>query len=278
MGVISGVNGSVNGKSVVEEWKIRTASNPTDVGITDAETRVAGNTDWTGFYRAYGYLPEVLPGDSFTFLGGIGKPTTDTGAYSGTNETIVESAEIRWDIEAGKLIEHTVDFASNGTLTIGTAAPTKGNTMNLFKSIGTKLSICTAGGSYADLDGIQNMRLRLTRKLHSYAASNTGGKVKRIPLKLDAEFSFSIYTDDFAVIPVAGNCYWVKAYVTAALFWEIKSLYVSDAGDMGPDIETGAPVVVPVTMNFSAYYELPAGTWTKGSIFKPGAAQWWPVV
>lgn len=281
MSVVSGVQGIVKPGSVVGpclEWKIRTADIAQDYVASNTQegvTRQCGHNDWRGRYRALGAEPLLFPGDTFQFEG-THNSSFNEGAYTGADGGICERITIIWDIEAGKPIEHTVDFASNGTLTLGTMPPLSEPTM-------TSAPECSIG-KLLKLDDTEQEQVRYIRL--SFWTRNkpygTSAAIQRVRGPLDAELFYRQYIgdDDAADQNTAaniethrGSIYNVKVDATdaSATFWNVEAMRVEEIRDFGPDINGAENVGADITARFAAF-----GT-VIGSIYKPsdvGTALW----
>lgn len=274
MAVLSGIGGAVDGIATVREWSISetgdlqayTASN-----TLQAVSRESGNTDWTGSYQAYGAIPVKMPTEIFTF----------TGSIDGTNgivaSAIVDSVTIEWDMEAGTIIRHTVNFASNGAIARGAAVAVDATVPDPHVSLGTKLEISdsVASPSYAEVTDVRTISITFSANNPSYASSSTAGAIKRQAGNLDVSMSYSLYTDDFSTLPAINSQQQYKVFVNATLFWEFLYMSVQDLSDLTVDIEGAGMVGATVNTMFTGFADI-EGTETVGKIDKPGAVGYWP--
>ncbi len=274
MAVLSGIGGAVDAIDTVRQWSVNqtgdlqayTASN-----TKQAVSRESGNSDWTGQYQAYGGIPDKMPTDTFTF----------TGSIDGTNgvvgPAIVESVTIEWDMEAGSVISHTVNFASNGTLVRGAAVGADATVPNPHVSLGTKIETSDALGTpaYSEITDIRTVSITFSANNPSYASSSSGGFVKRQAGNLDVSVSYSCYLDDFSDLPAENEVRMYKVYVDSSLFWDLQFMVIQDLSDMEVDIEGAGMVGATVNAFFTGFADV-EGTETEGQIDKPGATAYWP--
>lgn len=277
MGVISGIAGLVDGKTHVRNWSINSSADLQRIVASNTKggsTRLAGNKDWSGSYAAFGHTPATMPGDSFTFEGGIDLVNGAQGP------AVCNEVEIVWDIESGAAIMHTVSFESNGALVLGPVTVTADISVpNPPSSIGTKVQVAdpAASPSFAELTDVRTITLRITRDNQSYVSSGTAGQTQRKSGNLDFALSISIYTDNFgnAIIPTVNEVQHVKLFVDATTFWELKWARFGEASDMEVDRENAA--IVGMTLNAEMEgFTLIATVPTEGYIKKPDATTFWP--
>jgi len=275
MAVLAGVAGAVDGSNAIRVWSVSTTNDLqayVHSGTQQGTGRLAGNGDWSGNYTAYGHTPDVMPGETFTFTGSI------DGTNGATGSALVESVEIAWDIEAGTIIQHVVNFASNGALTLGAAAATDVVVPDPPTSIGCKLTLAApaATPAFSEVTDIRTMTLTITSSNPSYASSTTAAATKRLRGNIDFTFTFSVYEDDFADIPAAGDIQSARVYVDATTFWDLNWIMFGEASGLEVDIE--GPGIVGATLNSSMNgFTGIAATPTVGFIKTPAAVTYWPI-
>jgi len=272
MGVLSGILGAVDGKKSVRSWTI-TTTNEIAAFVTSGGKhgtgRIAGNGDWNGSYEALGHTPEVMPGEALVFTGTI------DGTNGATGTAIVDSVTINWDQEGGAPITHTVNFSSNGALTLGAAAATDVVVPTPVPSVACKVMLDLVGGTPAELVDVRNMSLTITAGNAAYKSSSSAGGTLRTAGNIDFTLSISVYTDDFANLPAAGDVKEVHLYVDDTLFWSLKWVIFGDASDLKVDVEEAA--IVSATLNGAMNgTALLVATQTLGEIAQPGPTVWWP--
>lgn len=274
MSVVSGMGGAVNGVSTVRGWSIDHAADLTPYvasGMKGGTSRVAGNKDWTGQYTCYGHSPTHFPGDAITFTGSIDGSNGCTGA------AMVNEVTINWDIEAGGVINYTVSFEGNGALTFGASVATDVTVPSAFPANACKIELAdvAASPSYSEVDNIRTITLTFTKSNPSYASSGTAGLVKRVEGNLDCSLSYGVYEGDPTAYIQPNTVQFVRVYVNATTYWEIKAMRFGAVSGVEVDIE--GPNVVGATQNaeFEAFYDL-SGTMTEGVIINPAVVTKWP--
>ncbi len=274
MSVISGKNGAVNGSSTVRTWSINSSADLQKFVASNTAGgagRLDGNFDWSGSYAAYGHTPDVLPGEGFTFTGSL------DGTNGVTGTAIVDTCEITIDIEAGGIIEHTVNFSSNGALTKGSAAATDVTVADPPSAIGCKIELGTVAASpvWSEVGDIRTITISLEADNQSYVSSSTASQTLRKAGNIDASISYTFYEGDPANFPAEGTVTAIRAYVTSVLFWEFKWMRFAEAGDIEGDIEGGGLVGASCNLNMAGVTNV-AGTPTAGDIIKPDTNDFWP--
>lgn len=283
MSVITGIQGFVNDRECTRGWSINHTADlqPYVCSASQGGTgRVDGNKDWTGNYSAYGHTPDVMPGESFTFMGvvsGVAGPAT-VGA-EGTAR--VDQVEITWDIEAGAIIAHTVNFSSNGALSLG-VVDSSGHTEsvpNPVTAVGTSIDFFDEdGASDSTLDALEvrTVTLTITCDNKSYVGSGTPGVTKRAAGNIDFTVSFTVYVDDFSDLPALNLVRELRINVDATNYWLLK--WVMFGNNSGLEVDREGASLVGATCNGSmnGFTEV-SGTPTVGEITGPGGSPaFWP--
>jgi hypothetical protein len=277
MSVISGASGAVDGASGTQNWSI-TSSKDIQTFVSSATKggtgRLAGNGDWSGRYSAFGHTPAVMPGDTFTFTGSI------DGTNGATGDARVDRVEITIDIEGGKIIGHTVDFSSNGDLTLGAAVATDTAAQCPPSAIGCRVAMSTAlaaagSATFADIDDVRTISITLTADNKAYRSSSTNGGTMRTKGTFDATFSFSVYTDDFSTLPAPGITRVFRFYVSATTFWQFEWGMVGELSDLAVDIENKNPIGATVNGGMTGVATI-ATVCTYGTIKNPAGNTVWP--
>lgn len=277
MSVIKGFGGAVDGVDTVRNWKIASSQDLQRYVASNTKggsARLAGNGDWNGTYDSYGFLPDKMPGDSFTFGGSL------DGTNGVTGEAMVKEVVIVVDVEAGTIISHVATFESNGALTLGAVAATDVTVPSPPSSIGCKLELSEvlATPSFSEVNDVRTMTLTITRSNAPYVSSSTAGGTKRVAGNWDFTFNYTVYEGDPANLIAAGAIKHVKMFVTNTLFWELKWVRYADVSDVECDIEGEG--LVGATQNTSMHgYTDVATTPTEGYIKTPATspATIWPV-
>ncbi len=266
MGVQSGIQCVVNGVASMAGWKTRDTNNAPSFSTSDipgGTGGAAGNSDFNGGYRAYGHTPLFWPGDSIDFKG-----TTVDGSNGVSATGIVDAMDIRCNVEAGKLIEHTVYFSNNDSsgLVYGTPTADEGATPTIYSSILRKVAW---GGSDVN---IRDWRLRLLAANRPYVDTSTNGWVMRRPGNIQGQWAYNIYEDNGANFPTRGDIQTIQFYVTDSEYWELQWGLVTQVGDWVADHEGARNVYAPIQGVWSGQ----DGT-SIGSITNPAGAVKWEV-
>lgn len=265
MGVISGINCTVADVSSLARWKISSRNMTPEFATSDAPGgmgRAAGNEDWRGVYKAYGYSPLAThyPGETFDFKGNVDEN------YGVSAASIVDRVTITAPIEPGGLITTLVEFSNNDAagLVPAAAAGSAGTDPAIYSSITRKVSFS------GDIS-VRNWRLVLTCRNRPYVDTDTAGRVRRNRGNIDASFEFGVYQDDMSALPDRGSIAIAQFYVTDALYWELTWGIIQEIPDWGADHEGAENVAGTVRGALT----LQDGT-SIGTIKVPGGATMWP--
>lgn len=285
MGVESGIFGLIDNVSTSRNWQIsRTREGKTYVASnTKAGTgRKPGNKDWTGNYNAYGGVPAVKPKDTFNFAG----YTKETGGKKYAGDAIVDSVQVNWNWEAADIVSHTVNFGSNGALTISDVAP--GGLDTTFPDcpspIGQTPSFMLLGGgsaSYSDLC-VTTVQLTLQAPSKTYTNSCTNGIVMRKPGVFDWTAAIAVQNDDQDELGFEPGDYIALRIPVGLdpdtddpLFWDLMWGYVGEHSNFVVDRETGA--IIGFTVNVAmAGFDHVTGDEETGTVIAPDETVWWP--
>lgn len=262
MGVLFGTNIAVNGVSNASEWRIKYSGmvKPwTGSGSQNGTIRGCNAMkDWQGQYRALGHTPWKLPGEDFTFTGSIDGSTGATGA------AIVEKTEILWHQEEHAYFEHAVHFASNGALTIGSAAATDSTVPQPVCS--DENCVIKLGG--ADQGDIRFAQLDIMSNIKPYGSVKTAGVKKRLKGPIDAELTYGTYIAATSALPTMGTLYVASLYVGLTANWELTWMKIVDVDILAKTQEYIAAVVTAQMAGQQSG--------SIGSIKTPAGATYWP--
>jgi hypothetical protein len=240
-----------------------------------AKIRVAGNNDWNGNYTGYGAIPDVWPGDTIEFEGAIaGSEESGVGAYG---DVMIGSIVINIDIENGEIINHVVNFASHGELTLGTVTvPADESVPDPATGSGMKVEVATDPfSSFNQINEVRTVALTFNKENQAYVSSGTAGQTKQVEGNLDAQLALTCYaksSDGWATFPQPNTVYAVRVYTTDTLFWLIKFMRASELGGMDVDIEGNSIVGCSINLGLNAFE---GGV--EGVIVDPAEATRWPV-
>ena len=274
MAAISGAVGAINGIPNIMNWTVTTTAALPDMvtsGASGGTIRIAGNGDWSGSYNSEGAVPTQLPGDSFTFTGSMDETNGATG------DAMVSRVLINVPVAEGGAITHTVEFGSNGTLTLGAAAATDATVPSPESAIGCKLNTGTmiAVPVWTEIPDVTSMSIELVRANPVYHSSTTGATAKRFEGNLDARVTVGVIIGDPADLPAVNAVAGVQAFINATEYWEFKWAYLESIDNVTVDPSTRAPVSCNLNFAMTAVAEI-AAVWTKGTIKKPDTTTYWP--
>ncbi len=286
MGVLNGLFGVVNQEGAIvgstQKWSITYSEASTEYGASSTKqgmVRIAGNKDWSGVYTALGGLPAIKMGDIFQFLGSI---DGTNGVESDAAGAIVDDVKIVWDIEGGGKITHEVTFSANGSLTLGAVTDVPDTTLppvilSSIIAVPLQQSDALAVPSYSAVVAIRTMELTLSSTNQEYNDSSTGGDTKRVKGMFDAQFTYTLYEADPALLFVPGTVKMLKAFIDGSLFWDLQFMRFGEISNLEADQESGALIGPSQVCNFSGFVNI-AGTMTEGVIKSPESSPvtWWP--
>lgn len=280
MSVVSGKNGAVDGSTDVRDWSISSEADLqayVSSATKGGTARVPGNVDWNGQYNSYGHTPVRMPGETFEFKGSI---DGSVGANCPANGAIVDQVEIRIDIEAAAIIDHTVAFSANGILSFGATVAADASVPSPPPSKGTKIQTAVPSGSpsYGDILDVRTVTITITSDNKSYVSSESAGQVKRTAGNIDFSLSYSVYADDFsnANVPAVNTVADIKVFVNATQFWHLQWCKYGEASDLGVGIESADNVAASLNAVMEGFTDISA-TPTEGFIKNPAGTTFWPV-
>lgn len=282
MGVAMGNVAFINGANTTRQWRVDyleedrpyAASNTqqgTGRGCATSDTVVGGKgggvIDWTGQYLAYGAEPFVFTGDPLTF---VGASDTTIGA-SGT--AITERVQIAWNQEDNDYVQHIVNFAGNGDLTLsGTAedtsipAPKASGPLKVYYGSTEITDIRRAYLDFRMTYGKPPGQLGN----RPYASSAFPGKTRRKRSRLDFSLWVDCYVSGYSLPTLQEEYIW-KFYTTDTLYWELKWGRVTKIEDIGANVEDAE------LMHVRIHAAMRASDGTNiGYVKSPGAVQRWP--
>lgn len=266
MEMISGILGCVNGVTMVRDWEASLKANTQafiNSGTRGGTGRRRGNTDWSGSYNCDGHLPALWPGQTFTFSGAT------QGTKGITGPAIVDEVTIKWDIEAGKIIENSTKFSGNGVYTRGavtivpeTAFP------DPLTSIG-----CKAMLDATEILQVRTMSLTVKCDNKTGVHSGTAGATARRKGNIDANVSIACYFDDPSLVPGPNEVGQIKLFINSTLFYDLKNMIFGELSGIKVDVNTAAIVGGTINAAMNAFIE---GGSTAGYIKTPEGATIWP--
>ncbi len=227
--------------------------------------RIAGNRDWQGYARGFGYQPEILPGEDFTFTGA----TRDGKGMQGS--AYVEAVKIHWNTARGKYIWYELLFSADGELAFGNYSVTDSAVPDPPSPRGLGIALDTA-----DEDNVMRMDLVLACTGVPYVDSSTDGWTYREAGNFDAYVQYTRRVADFTDLPTAGEIYQLDLDATGVLTWRMKWARVAVKYPRIPILGAKDGKAKFVTALVVAKWTAFDDEGTKGEILAPDTTQWWP--
>jgi hypothetical protein len=265
MGVITGLNMTVNGENTLRMWQIEELSEltPYVASNTDSGTgRKCGIDDWKGIYLGYGHTPAVFPGDFFTFAASMDGAL---GWYSEENGAYCEQIDIVLDVEKNQYIQYAVHFSRNGTLTKGAAVYSD----TTVPSPPCPESLTVIRGE-VDENDVRFAHLIMRCPGRPYVSSSTSGGRKRNRGAFDAALEYHRYFSDPTTLPAVETDYRMQLEVTDATNWDLEWMKMVRLEAI-VNTETQENVGVKLFFEFNGQN----GTAT-GSVKNPALTEKWP--
>lgn len=189
--MLSGILGAVGGVTVFD-WSISakaTLASFVNAGSQGGTGRRLGNQDWSGSFSFHSPVAPAWPGATQSFAGSL------DGSSGVTGPIIIDEVQIKWDIEAGKVIEGTTKFSGNGAYAFGSASGST-SAVNAISSIGTTVNVVSQ---------VRTITLTIKRDNHGGAHSGTSGWINRRKGNLDATLAISVYVDALSSLPAPNS-------------------------------------------------------------------------
>lgn len=243
MPVISGIDMAINSVPTAHQFNIELSKELIEVIATGGSGGVrnkCGVNDGRGVASAYGYLPQVWPGSSFTFTGSL------DGTYGFSGTSYCEAVEIIWDVENGRYIAYTIQFSRNGAITPGAAVATDSTKPNPPCSQSLPLKFNTV-----EQTEVAYMRLKLMCPGFPRNTTSTAGGRVRTRGAMSGEFEYHQYYQDPATLPSRGLAYIVQPYCTASLYYDIAYMTPETIASYA-NPNSRRPVNARVVMKFDA--------------------------
>lgn len=281
MSVHSGKFAAVNGKSSLGSWSVNDSQTSAVIKASNTNNGTArrvGVRAWTGTYKQYIDVPEVMPGESFTFLGFTCPEddiSTDGGIVSGT--AIVDSIVVTWNWETGEPINIVTNFSGDLAITYDTdTAPVDATDLTAPSLCGILPKYVKYSGTAATdttLANITQASLTISAGNASYVnsstACNTGRKAGPIDLQLSLTEQNTEQHEDLQI----GTEWQFKLYTTDTRFWWIKTGLIEGYSNFTVDRESNAMISRNLDISWNA---VPLDGHSTGAIILPGATQWFP--
>jgi len=290
--VISGKGGAVDGSNTVRDWSVEIENAVATYhasGGSSGQGAIAGNNDWSGQYNAYGYLPDVLPGEAFEFKGSV---DGSVGVVSAASGALCNEVVINFPIEEGGIINHTVSFEANGALTPGAAVATDAIVPDAYSAKDATVALLLQQTPFTETDetDVRSITITITSTNPAYRSSSTSGETKRVAGNLSATVSYSVYVEDGdpSNLPSEGDIKQLKVKCAEAdnqpatgftndEWWDFKWMIYSGTSGIECSPESGDIIGATCNWTMKGFADV-AGTQTKGFINKPlqTPAAFWP--
>jgi hypothetical protein len=272
MAVITGISGAINTRELVRDWSIAYKGNLAEYAASNtlkAKSALIGNKDWSGSFKGYGSIPEVMPGEAFSFSG-----TMD--AVNGASGTaIIDDLEINCDIEGGKPIDYTAAFSGNGALVFAANTSADASLLLPTSAVGCKVELGTVVTVpvWTELTDVRNWKLKFSTDNKEYASSSTAGWKNRKKGAMKCDVSIGVYASDYTTLPAPGTITGVRLYDAASTYWLVNWIIWGEMTDIGASPEESGLVAATLNGQFRAL-ALVTATITAGNIAKPGGTAW----
>ena len=174
---ITGSRGSVDGKSTVRNWKITRSNDLKRLAASNTggvPMRKPGVFKWTGSYGAYGLVPQVLPGQSFNFVGQtplLGSAPTNAPTYAGV--ATVDNVVITLDWQNAEIISHVVNFMGNDRLVEGSGSIEDDSEVICPPTCGARFRMGATADSMSDMPDVTKLTLTLSAANKPFTNSST---------------------------------------------------------------------------------------------------------
>lgn len=282
MGVHSGKFGVVDNESTVRNWSIsdeQALQSYVASNTLFGTGRQPGVESWTGSFQKYGFLPGVMPGDSFSFLG-YEAPDDDVSGngmrYSGT--ALVNQLQINWNWGAGEILNAQVDFAGHLALLAATGAEI---TDSVFPTVPpvtvTKIQYAPgpAFDTFADLECLSTAQLTLTCALQAYvnSCSIVAGKLWTGQKAGPIDWTFTVTQQDNQRPIAKGAAVALKLFVSATEFFLLEWGRLQNYSGITVDRQTGAIISQTLTFGMDGFDTVGSAV---GQIVLPDTSVWWP--
>lgn len=286
MGVFSAKNGKLssdggsNALATVRSIEIDETSEQPEGNASGANQgapfSVPGPTDWTATVEFYGKSFLLLPGASVSF-------EASNGTEKATGSALVESVEMRCDIQGGGLISGTARLAANGALTwsSSTTSMADSNVPEAYPGVVCKAAWgpIAASPTMADISGVTEWGLQWSCNLNPYVIAGAGGVTSRTVgsiqgLTATVNVLNSAPSGLVTANMAKGQYGELRLYVTATEFIGLRWMGVTGIREVVP-IERGENVELQCGMKWSSYRPV-SGTQTVGYIKNPAGSTVWP--
>lgn len=279
----TGRYGEIDGIPAVRSWNLTegyTLNTQVASNTKHGTNRTRGVYDWTGSFTAYGHTPTHMPGD--VVAAQLYKSPDATGDVDNgdvaAGDIYIERVAITWDFATNQVISYTCDFGGDGDLTWQTDS--QPNDTSAFDED------TPCAGKWALWDGVSTETIIahiaqavLTIERPAVTAVNSGttagaGKctTNRHPgAAVDWNLALSMEEGNIISALNPGSVVWLRGYVDATAYWDLKWGICGERSGITVDRETGAVISFSQTISMKG-----SNAGVIGLINKPGAVSWWP--
>lgn len=279
MGVHGGKFGVVNGQSTVRDWSVNDIQTPAVARASNtknAPVRKQGVHDWSGSFNAFGAIPVVMPGESFSFSG-YTAPDNDVSGNGevGAGTALVDSVVITWNWGSSEIVGYVVNFSGHLALTWSSSSHSDLSTPDTPPVCGTKVQV-DPGGGYVDLPNLTQAVLTLSATNPTYVNSSTivGGVCWTGRKAGPIDWTLALTQQDTQRVsgPFSiGDDLKFKIFSDATNFWDLWWGHIRDFTGLQVNRETGAVIQRTVNVDWNSY------NGGYGRVRKPAAGvDWWP--
>lgn len=237
---------------------------------------VPGPTDWTGTLGFYGKTFILIPGSTFNF-------EASNGTEKATGAAIVESVDLKCDIQNGGILSGTAKIAANGALTLSSSATAMTDTAvpEAYPGVVCKAAWGPIASSptMADIAGVTEWGLSWSCNLNPYVVAGqsgvtyrTAGSIQGVNATVNVLNSSPSGLVTANMVP--GLYGELRLYVTASEYFALRWMGVTGLREVVP-IERGGNVELQCGLKWSSYRPI-SGTQTVGYIKNPAASTLWP--
>lgn len=280
MTLISGQYGAVKigseVASTITNWQINSTSttNAYTASNTKGGTgRKPGMRSANGSFAGMGPIPAVLPGQRFNFVGFTG-PSNGTSTGQGklySVPAIAESASITWDYEGRGFVNYTLNFISDGQLSVTTGASIQDTSYPIAIQPDPDKTIEIVGEETQECYwNIANATLNLNCNISTYSNTCTGGWQQASPGALDWSLSCSVQNDDITAYPFdVGDDIALRLYGDSENYWLLKWLHCREMSGLTVDIAGNGLVTFSMNFDGNGFFDEKKGVVQYGNSDEP---------
>ena len=222
MSILTGRKMAINNVGKLYEFGLQHISDAE--GTVDSSTqggtdRACGNSDWRGYYVAYGYLPLLFPNDTFDFKGAI-DDDSDNGTICAYATARCTKIEINFPVGLpGGYIWHRAEFGNDDEdgLQFSGATITDAHTGERECAHGLYLTL----GSTAQAN-VEWMKLVISQNAEPTVDSSSPSVYRREKGDIDWALSWQRKFGAFSDLPTLHAVYAIKVYCGTSSYWGLN--------------------------------------------------------